>query len=108
MAIKYYMDVHVKRAVTEGLRRRGVEVLTAQEADMQLAEDIEHIAYVQSGGWIIFTNDVDFLRLHASGVEHGGIAYCHQTTSIGQMIQGLMLIFQVLDTEQMRNRVEYI
>lgn len=108
MTIKYYMDVHVKRAVTEGLRRRGVEVLTAQEADMQLAEDIEHIEYARRGGWIIFTNDVDFLRLHASGVEHGGVAYCHQQTSIGQMIQGLMLIFQVLETEKMKNRVEYI
>ena len=32
--IKFYMDEHIPKAVTEGLRRRGVDVLTAQEADM--------------------------------------------------------------------------
>ena len=28
------MDEHISKAITEGLRRRGVNVLTAQEADM--------------------------------------------------------------------------
>lgn len=31
MSVKLYMDVHVRRAVTDGLRLRGVDVLTAQE-----------------------------------------------------------------------------
>ncbi len=30
MAVALYMDVHVHAAVTEQLRRRGVDVLTAQ------------------------------------------------------------------------------
>lgn len=31
MALTLYMDVHVPRAITNGLRRRGVQVVTAQE-----------------------------------------------------------------------------
>jgi len=31
MAIALYMDVHIPKAITVGLRLRGVEVLTAQE-----------------------------------------------------------------------------
>ena len=31
MGVKLYMDVHVRRAVTQGLRLRQVDVLTAQE-----------------------------------------------------------------------------
>jgi len=31
MAIKLYMDHHVPRAITEGLRLRGVDVLTAED-----------------------------------------------------------------------------
>jgi hypothetical protein len=31
VSVKLYMDVHVRRAVTQGLRRRGVDVVTAQE-----------------------------------------------------------------------------
>ena len=32
--IKFYMDEDIPRAVSEGLRRRGVDVLTTQDADM--------------------------------------------------------------------------
>ncbi len=31
MNVKLYMDVYIKRAVTNGLRLRGVDVLTAQD-----------------------------------------------------------------------------
>ena len=31
MSVHLYMSVHVRRAVTAGLRLRGVDVLTAQE-----------------------------------------------------------------------------
>jgi hypothetical protein len=31
VTVKLYMDVHVRWAITDGLRRRGVDVLTAQE-----------------------------------------------------------------------------
>jgi hypothetical protein len=31
MAVGVYMDVHIPRAITNGLRLRGVDVLTAQQ-----------------------------------------------------------------------------
>ena len=31
MTIVLYMDVHVRRAISDGLRRGGVDVLTAQD-----------------------------------------------------------------------------
>lgn len=39
MSIRLYMDVHVRRAVTNGLRLRGVDVLTAQEDDAAEMDD---------------------------------------------------------------------
>lgn len=39
MAHALYMDVHVPSAVTEGLRRRGVDVLTSQEDGTRAADD---------------------------------------------------------------------
>ena len=33
MAILLYMDVHIPQAITDQLRRRGVDVLTAIEDD---------------------------------------------------------------------------
>ena len=102
------MDEHIPAAVTAGLRKRGVDVLTAREADMLEAADEEHLALATGQGRVIFTQDADFLRLHATGVEHTGIAYAPQQTPIGRLVRGLMLIYQVLAPEDMHNHVEFI
>jgi hypothetical protein len=31
MPVTFYMDEHIRSNITEGLRKRGVDVLTAQE-----------------------------------------------------------------------------
>jgi uncharacterized protein with PIN domain len=105
--IKFYMDEHVPRAVTEGLRRRGVDVLTTQEAAM-LEADEQHLAVALSEGRVIFTQDADFLRLHAAGRPHSGIAYAPQHTAIGTIVRSLMLIHDVLSPQDMAGHVEFI
>ena len=42
MPFAVYMDVHVPLAITEGLRRRGIDVLTSQE-DETTEEDDEFL-----------------------------------------------------------------
>ena len=58
--IRFYMDEHVPRAVTAGLRRRGVDVMTAQEAGLHPAADEKHLAFVLQEGRVIFTQDAAF------------------------------------------------
>jgi len=41
LSVRLYMDVHVPRAITQGLRLRGVDVLTAQEDDARVLPDPE-------------------------------------------------------------------
>jgi hypothetical protein len=41
MSLGLYMDVHAPRPITRGLRRRGVDVLTAQEDGAARAPDPE-------------------------------------------------------------------
>ncbi len=106
--VKYYADENVAKAVVEGLRRRGVDVLTTQEAGTMGATDQEHLALARQQGRVIFTQDDDFLRAHARGEMHAGIVYAHQRTSVGEVIRGLMLIYQVLDADEMKNHVEFL
>ena len=106
--IKFYTDEHVAKAVVQGLRQRGADVLTVAEAGLLGASDEEHLARAQREGRVLFTQDDDFLRLHAADVEHAGIAYAPQGTSIGDLIRSLMLISQVLETEDMKGHVEYL
>ncbi|RME90970.1 MAG: hypothetical protein D6770_01375 [Anaerolineae bacterium] len=102
------MDEHVPTAVSKGLRRRGVDVLTSQEAKMLSVPDREHLAFAANQSRVVVTQDADFLRLHARGAPHSGIVYAHQGMSVSRMIQGLMLLHQVLEPEDMVNHVEFL
>ena len=106
--IKFYLDEHVSRAVAKGLRQRGADVLTVPEAGMIGASDEEHLALAERESRVVFTQDDDFLRLAAQGYPHSGIVYARQPTPIGEIIYGLMLVFQVLSPEEMRNHVEFL
>lgn len=106
--IRFYTDEHVSKAVIRALRRRGVDVLTAPKAGLLGANDDVHLAKANTERRVLFSQDDDFLRLHAAGIQHAGIAYAPQGTSIGDQIRGLMLIFQVLDADDMQGHVEYI
>lgn len=108
MAIKFYTDEHVSPTVVNGLRQRGIDVLTAKEAGMLSTPDEEHLKLASSQGRVIFTQDDDFLRFHSKGISHNGIVYVHQRTPINQIIQGLTLIYQVLTEEEMQNHVEFL
>jgi len=106
--IKFYADDHIPLAVVGGLLRRGVDVLTTQKAKMLGASDMEHLILARSQGRVIFTQDDDFLRLHDKGLNHAGIVYARQQMPIGDIIHGLMLIYQILDTTDMQNHVEFL
>jgi len=106
--VRFYTDEHVASAVAHGLRQRGVDVLTVPGAGLLSATDEEHLARARTEGRVLFTQDPDFLRLHAAGVVHAGIVYAAQGTSIGEIIRGLMLIHQVLESEDMKEHVEYL
>jgi predicted nuclease of predicted toxin-antitoxin system len=107
--IRFHLDENCHQAVAEGLRRRGVDVTTTPETGLLQATDEEQFAHCLREGRVLFTHDRDFLRLHAAGVPHAGIAYCAKDTkSIGIVIQGLILIWEILDPLEMTGRVEFL
>lgn len=107
--IRFHLDENCHRAVAEGLSRRGIEVTTTPEAGLMGATDEQQVAYGLAQGRVIFTQDRDFLRLHAAGVLHAGIAYCDKDTkNIGEMIQSLVLMWEILEPQEMQNRVEFL
>jgi len=107
--IRYHLDEHIDLAVAQGLRRRGIDVTTTADAGLLGGGGVDNVAFAVAAGRAIFSNDPDFLRLHNEGVEHPGIVYCHQQIrSIGEMIRALELIWEILEPDDMRNRVEFI
>jgi len=107
--ICFHLDENCDRAIAEGLRRRGVDVTTTPDAGLLHAGDELQIAYALALRRVIFTQDRDFLRLHASHLPHAGIAYCDKDTkSIGEIITMLVLIWEVYEPGEMVDRVEFI
>ena len=92
------------------MRRRGIDVTTTPEQGMiGQSSDEQQLAFSLSQKRVIFTQDTDFLRLHHAGLSHAGIVYCPQTSkSIGEILQGLVLIWEVLNAEEMNNHLEYL
>ena len=106
--IRFHQDEHVAHAVADGLRRLGVDVTTTTDAGLVGASDLQQLAFAVATGRVLFTEDRDFLALAATH-EHPGLAYCAQNTrSIGQIVRGLQLIWEVYEPEEMRNRIEFL
>ncbi|HXG68078.1 MAG TPA: DUF5615 family PIN-like protein [Blastocatellia bacterium] len=113
MSVKLYMDVHVRRAVTEGLRLRGVDVVTAQEDGTGEFEDTDLLDRATILGRVLFTQDDDFLaeavRRQQSGETFAGVIYAHQLNiTVGECIDDLELIAQASDPEEWVNRLAYL
>jgi hypothetical protein len=107
------MDVHVRSAVTQGLRMRGVDVLTAQEDGTAQLSDPDLQNRSTALGRVPFTQDKDFLRETArrqqTGKAFAGVVYAHQqTVTSGVCVRDLELMAKVYDLEDMLNRVEYL
>lgn len=61
MAISFYMDVQVPFAITEQLRRRGVDVLVAQEDGARRFSDPDLLDRASELGRVFVTQDADLL-----------------------------------------------
>jgi hypothetical protein len=79
--IRFHLDEHISAQIAAGLRRRNIDVTTTADVGLLGATDIEHLEFAASSGRVLVTQDDDFLRLHAQGIAHTGIAYCQQQTA---------------------------
>ena len=107
------MDHHVPAAITTELRRRGIDVLTAQEDGSDQLDDDLLLERASQLDRVLFSQDRDLLRIANEQLESGrdfnGLVYAHQLSiTIGQAIRDLELLAQVLDPEEMRNRIEFL
>lgn len=107
------MDVHAPWAITEGLRRRGVDLLTAQEDGTGLLDDPELLDRAASLDRVLFTRDEDFLvegsHRQSTDKTFVGIVYAHQLrVTIGQCVHDLEVMAKVYEPADMANRIEHL
>ena len=113
MSIAFYMDVHVRSAVTRGLRLAGIDVLTAQEDGAAELGDPELLDRATQLNRVLFSQDVDLLVIAAdwqSGQrDFAGVIYSHQQAiTIGQTVRDLTFIAELAEAGELRNRVLHL
>lgn len=109
MEIKYHLDESVANAVAIGLEHRGIDVTTSKAAGLIGASDREQLEYAMRESRILVTHDDDFLRLHAAGAEHAGIAYSHQKRlTVGQTVLALVALHRNQNAESVIGRVHFL
>lgn len=92
-------------------RRAWLDGASARDAGRLSFPDHEQLAFALGQDRVLVTEDRDYVQLHESGVEHAGILYFPfqiPRRSVGEIISEIQLIHAVLDTEEMRGRLEYI
>lgn len=107
------MDVHVPRALTEQLKRRGIDVLTAQEDGTTETPDEQLLNRSSELGRVLFTQDIRFCALAEErqrlAQSFAGLIFGHQLRgSIGQYVRDLELIAKITEPEEWEGHVEQL
>lgn len=112
MPQRVLLDVHVPIAVAEAVRRRGIDVVTAQDAGYALLDDESLLARAAEQGRVLATQDADFLeivsRWSREGRECHGVIFARQGISVGVFIEGLELCLHGLTDEELLNQVVFV
>ncbi|MBD2359748.1 DUF5615 family PIN-like protein [Anabaena minutissima FACHB-250] len=113
MSVAFYIDENVHRGITNGLRLRGVDVLTVQEDGRTGFRDPLILERATELERVLFSQDEDFLAeancLQAKQINFAGVIYAHKLrVSVGDCIRDLEIIAKTAYLEELKNRVQYL
>ena len=113
-AIRFYFDEDSQnRALLKALRSRGMDVISAGEAELLGQTDEAQLSWANEQGLVLFTHNVgDFCRLHGQflheGKTHTGIVVAEQGPSVGERLRRLLKLSDARTAEEMRDCLEFL
>lgn len=113
MAISLYMDHHVPKAITTGLRLRGADAVTCNEDGTDQLDDELLLQRAHELKRVLFTQDDDLLeeaaRWQREGRPFSGVIYGHQLrVTIGGCVRDLEIIAKNGEMTDLENQVAYL
>lgn len=112
MPLAVYVDVHVPASVSEGLRRKQIDVRTAQEDSASRMSDEDLLTRATAVGRVLLTQDADFLKIAArwqqQDIAFSGILFAAQGTPIGRLIEDAELCLAGMTADEFRSRLIHL
>ncbi len=107
--LRYYLDEHMPNAIAEQLRAIGIDVLTTREAGNAGIQfpDESQLSFATRGGYVLVTEDQDFIQLAGQSTDHAGIVFFPIKFSLGNCITYLELLAQTTEPEEIAGQLVY-
>ncbi len=107
--LRFYLDENMDPEISEQLRRRGIDVLTARDVRMLKRGDQEQLRFAIAAGRVMCTEDSDFTEPSFFEIKHFDIAYFpHASLGIGYAVNALLELHRNETAESMENRLVYL
>ena len=112
MALRLYVDECVNARIVAGLRRRGVDVVTAADEGLLSASDEPHLERPTALGRTIVTSDRDFFAIVSavliSGDSFRGLIFIQPRSTLGEAVRRIAQAAKAFDPKDIENRIEWI
>jgi hypothetical protein len=111
--IGFYTDECVRGQIISGLRKRGIDLITAVEDGQAGTADSAILDRATVLGRVLYTEDDDFLLVTAerqeAGIHFSGVVYAHPIlVSIGVAIEHLGIIATLAEAAELDDLVTYL
>ena len=71
--LRFYLDENLQVAIAAQLRARGVVVVTVRELNLLGDSDADHLSRATTMGYVLCSNDSDYVALASQYPGHAGI-----------------------------------
>jgi len=113
MALALYMDQHVPKSITIGLRLRDVDVPTAYDDGASVLDDPDLLDRASELKRVLFSQDDDLIaeaaRRQRENTHFYGVIYAHQLrVPIGICVRDLEFIAKVGEPDDIINKIQFL
>ena|SRR3989338_4916581 len=108
MQPKFYCDENVPLAVSKALKKRGIDILAAQDSGMLHKDDKAQLLFAMSEKRAVITHDSDFLKLIAKETSHYGILFFTKQVKIGQAIEEIERVHLAYNAEDLKGIILFL
>ncbi|MCA0456877.1 MAG: DUF5615 family PIN-like protein [Chloroflexi bacterium] len=107
--LRFYMDENINPEVAVQLARIGIEVVTVRDLELLGDSDTNHLKRDTEMGFVLCTQDSDFLQMHSEDNHHSGIAFGqHYGATVGGWVKALRKLYETKPAEDVIGQVEYL
>lgn len=107
--LRYFFDEHMRVAIAEQVRERGIDVLTTAEAGRasQGISDIDQLRFATQHDRVLVAEDSDYVAHSVTQRPHAGIVYFPIKLDIGSCVEFLELLALTTEPHEMRDQLVY-